>query len=119
MGLQLVNYTRAPGRTPTTRRKRPQLRAVGPNRSQHPRSRVAGPDGLNGFLLLLHVGRRPARDKMHDRLPALLDRLMERGYTFVRVDTLLDGTPVASRPPRAPCQGCCRRSGASHRSLSV
>jgi peptidoglycan/xylan/chitin deacetylase (PgdA/CDA1 family) len=50
----------------------------------------AGPDGLNGFLLLMHVGAGPGRrDKMHDRLGELLDKLSARGYTFVRVDELL------------------------------
>lgn len=48
------------------------------------------PDGLNGFILLLHVGAGPKRtDKMAARLPALLDALTARGYTFVRVDDLL------------------------------
>lgn len=49
-----------------------------------------GPQGLNGFLLLLHVGAGPGRtDKMHARLGALLDELGARGYRFVRVDELL------------------------------
>jgi peptidoglycan/xylan/chitin deacetylase (PgdA/CDA1 family) len=50
------------------------------------------PHGLNGFLLLLHVGAGPGRaDKFHPRFGALLDELSSRGYTFVRVDTLLEG----------------------------
>jgi endoglucanase len=48
------------------------------------------PDGLNGFLLLLHAGAGPGRtDKFHPRVGELIDRLMEKGYRFVRVDTLL------------------------------
>ena len=48
------------------------------------------PHGLNGYLLLLHVGAGPGRaDKMHDRLGSLLDALTARGYRFVRVDDLL------------------------------
>jgi peptidoglycan/xylan/chitin deacetylase (PgdA/CDA1 family) len=48
------------------------------------------PRGLNGYLLLLHIGAGPGRaDKMHDRLGALLDELSARGYRFVRVDDLL------------------------------
>jgi endoglucanase len=48
------------------------------------------PAGLNGFVLLLHLGGGPQRtDKMHLRLPELLGRLKERGYTFVRIDHLL------------------------------
>ena len=46
--------------------------------------------GLNGFLLLLHVGAGPGRvDKMHVRLAELLDVLARRGYSFKRVDGLL------------------------------
>ena len=48
------------------------------------------PDGLSGFLLLLHVGSGPKRaDKFHPRFGALLDALAGKGYRFVRVDALL------------------------------
>ncbi len=48
------------------------------------------PAGLNGFVLLLHLGSGPERaDKMHLRLPELLSRLKERGYAFERIDRLL------------------------------
>jgi peptidoglycan/xylan/chitin deacetylase (PgdA/CDA1 family) len=48
------------------------------------------PHGLNGFLLLLHVGAGPGRtDKFHRRLGELVDALAGRGYTFARVDVLL------------------------------
>ncbi len=46
--------------------------------------------GLNGFLLLLHLGSGPARtDKMHRHFGRLLDDLAAKGYEFVRVDELL------------------------------
>ncbi len=48
------------------------------------------PHGLNGFILLLHVGAGPGRnDKFHNRLDQLLDVIAARGYQFVRVDELL------------------------------
>jgi peptidoglycan/xylan/chitin deacetylase (PgdA/CDA1 family) len=48
------------------------------------------PDGLNGFLLLLHIGVGPARtDRFHARLGDLLDRLAAGGYTFTTVPELL------------------------------
>lgn len=54
------------------------------------RKEQSDPRGLNGFLLLMHVGAGPGRrDKMHDLLGELLDRLAARGYDFVRVDRLL------------------------------
>lgn len=53
------------------------------------------PDGLNGHLLLLHLGST-RRDRLPPLLPRLIDALHERGYEFVRVDQLLD------RPREAP-----------------
>ena len=54
------------------------------------------PDGLSGFILLLHLGAGPGRaDKFHVRFGELLGDLAGRGYEFVRVDELL-------RPPRDP-----------------
>jgi len=48
------------------------------------------PHGLNGFLLLMHVGAGTKRtDKLHDRLDGLLGTLQARGYKFVRIDDLL------------------------------
>jgi len=52
------------------------------------------PHGLNGFLLLLHVGSGPIRqDKFSARFGELLDYLAHRGYEFVRVDELLEPSP--------------------------
>ncbi len=50
------------------------------------------PDGLNGFLLLLHLGAGPGRaDKFSDHhFGELLDYLTARGYHLVRIDDLLD-----------------------------
>ncbi|MCX7626751.1 MAG: polysaccharide deacetylase family protein [Candidatus Sumerlaeaceae bacterium] len=49
------------------------------------------PDGLNGFLLLMHVGAGPkrTRDHLYNYLGDLLDELLRRGYQFVRVDEML------------------------------
>jgi endoglucanase len=49
------------------------------------------PHGLNGFLLLLHLGSQRA-DKMHLQRAPLIDELSRRGYKFVRVDELLPMT---------------------------
>lgn len=52
------------------------------------------PRGLNGFLLLIHIGTDPARtDKFYLRLADLIDELRRRGYAFARVDDLLGGGP--------------------------
>lgn len=48
------------------------------------------PRGLNGYILLLHLGSGPGRsDKFHRRFGELLDYLAAQGYQFVRVDELL------------------------------
>ncbi len=48
------------------------------------------PHGLNGFILLLHIGTHPDReDKFYFRLDDLITGLNNRGYAFVRIDRLL------------------------------
>jgi peptidoglycan/xylan/chitin deacetylase (PgdA/CDA1 family) len=46
------------------------------------------PHGLNGFILLMHLGSG-RKDPLHTRLGPLCDELTKRGYEFVRIDTLL------------------------------
>jgi hypothetical protein len=43
--------------------------------------------GLNGFLLLLHLGSG-RQDPFHPRLGPLCDELTHRGYGFRRVDEM-------------------------------
>ncbi len=48
------------------------------------------PSGLNGFILLLHIGTHPGRsDKFYYYLPELINDLKVRGYEFVRIDEML------------------------------
>jgi peptidoglycan/xylan/chitin deacetylase (PgdA/CDA1 family) len=50
------------------------------------------PSGLNGFILLLHVGTDPRRtDKFYRRLPELINYLTRKGYRFQTIDQLLGG----------------------------
>lgn len=50
----------------------------------------AKPAGLNGFILLMHIGAGPDRtDKFYTRLPALIKYLKQKGYHFQTVDQLL------------------------------
>jgi endoglucanase len=47
-------------------------------------------NGLNGFILLVHVGTDPRRtDKFYWKLGELITHLKSLGYRFVRVDELL------------------------------
>ncbi|HEX6125453.1 MAG TPA: glycoside hydrolase family 9 protein [Pyrinomonadaceae bacterium] len=48
------------------------------------------PAGLNGFILLMHVGAGPDRtDKFYDKLEPLLAWLRSKNYEMVRIDELL------------------------------
>ena len=50
----------------------------------------AHPAGLNGFILLVHIGAGPQReDKFYLLLQELMEELKEKGYRFVRIDELL------------------------------
>ena len=52
---------------------------------------VKDPNGMNGFILLIHIGTDPRRtDKLYDRLDKLIDELKKKGYQLVRVDELLE-----------------------------
>lgn len=48
------------------------------------------PHGLNGFILLLHIGAGPGRtDKFHARFGELMDYLACKGYQFITIGDLL------------------------------
>ena len=47
-------------------------------------------NGLNGFILLIHIGsHRDRTDKFYLMLQQLIVELKNRGYKFVRIDTLI------------------------------
>ena len=47
-------------------------------------------NGLNGFILLTHIGSGPKRtDKFHDKIDELVGWLQKKGYQPVRIDELL------------------------------
>jgi endoglucanase len=51
---------------------------------------AADPNGLNGFILLVHIGTDPRRtDKFYNRLDELINELEAKGYAFVEIDKLL------------------------------
>ncbi len=90
-GLQLVNFTpetisNADYTTPDMKNYR-SSEAVMNSITSYERSHR---NGLNGFILLLHFGTDPKRtDKMYYKLPELIDLLLKKHYTLVRVDELL------------------------------
>lgn len=49
------------------------------------------PFGLNGFILLIHIGTAPARtDKFYNRLEELIIWMKDKGYEPKRIDELLE-----------------------------
>jgi endoglucanase len=49
--------------------------------------------GLNGFILLTHIGTDERRtDKFYNKLDFLINDLTKKGYSFVRIDQLLGTT---------------------------
>ena len=48
------------------------------------------PHGLNGFILLIHIGTDPRRtDKFYHKLDMLLTTLKQKGYRFLKITQLL------------------------------
>ncbi|UCH61915.1 MAG: polysaccharide deacetylase family protein [Fidelibacterota bacterium] len=53
--------------------------------------------GLNGFILLIHIGSSPERtDKFYRRLEPLIQYLQKAGYNLVRIDQMLQGLRLGS-----------------------
>jgi peptidoglycan/xylan/chitin deacetylase (PgdA/CDA1 family) len=90
--LQLINFT--PGTRSTADYTYPEMNERYVNSNDIYKSIIEyesqSPNGLNGFILLVHIGTDPRRtDKFYYKLPQLIDVLRKKGYTFVRVDELL------------------------------
>jgi peptidoglycan/xylan/chitin deacetylase (PgdA/CDA1 family) len=91
-GLQLVNLT--PGTRSAADYTFPSIGSRYCSSDEIYRSimsyHTSYPSGLNGFILLLHVGTDPQRtDKFYTHLDQLLSDLKNKGYQFVRIDQLL------------------------------
>lgn len=91
MGLQLINYT--PGtlsHTDYTTLKDKNYRSSEEIYNSVINYEKTKPAGLNGFILLMHVGAGPDRtDKFYTRLPELIKYLRQKGYQFKTIDQLL------------------------------
>jgi len=92
-GLQLVNYT--PGTRSPADYTYPEMQARYVPSAKIYQSILAyetsHAEGLNGFILLSHIGADPRRtDKFYFMLEKLLQTLRDRGYRFKRIDELLD-----------------------------
>jgi peptidoglycan/xylan/chitin deacetylase (PgdA/CDA1 family) len=95
MGLRLINFT--PGTRSNADYTTPEMKNyAGSEVIMHRIKEYESmdPDGLDGFILLLHIGVAPERtDKFYDRLDDLINWLARNNYQMVRIDQLLKATP--------------------------
>lgn len=91
LGLQLINYT--PGTISFADYTWPELPGYKTSEEIYQsiitfeRTNISG---LNGFLLLSHIGTDPRRtDKFYHRISLLLTLLKQKGYCFKRVNEIL------------------------------
>lgn len=94
MGLRLINFS--PGTRSTADYTYPEMGNSYRSSDEIYRSVMKkesdDPDGLNGFILLVHIGTDPRRtDKFYNRLDEMLNELKSRGYSFVSLKDLLGG----------------------------
>ena len=89
MGLQLINFT--PGTKSNADYTTPQMKNYRTSDEIY-RSIIELEEkkGLNGNILLLHIGTDPKRaDKFYFKLKELINALKQKGYSFKRIDELL------------------------------
>lgn len=91
LGIQIINYT--PGTLSNADYTTPAMtnyRSSEAIWNSIVTREATASSGLNGYILLLHIGTDPARtDKFYKRLPALLQYLKGKRYRFVKIDQLL------------------------------
>lgn len=91
MGMQLINYS--PGTLSAADYTYPGLKNYRSSDEIYQsiiEKEVTDPNGLNGYILLLHIGTDPKRsDKFYYRLNELMSVLKKKGYQFKKVNDML------------------------------
>lgn len=94
MGLRLINFT--PGTRSNADYTTPEMKNYVSSEAIMQRIKeyeARDSAGLNGFILLLHIGVAPERtDKFYNRLDDLIKWLERNKYQLVRIDQLLKAT---------------------------
>jgi peptidoglycan/xylan/chitin deacetylase (PgdA/CDA1 family) len=90
MNLTLINFS--PGTLSHTDYTTPDMRNYRNSESIYQSvMEYEKKNGMNGFILLIHIGSDPARkDKFYFRLEELVKELKLKGYQFQRVDELME-----------------------------
>lgn len=91
MGIQLINYS--PGTNSTADYTTPGMKNYKASEEIYQSifdKEKSDPNGLNGFILLVHFGTDPKRtDKFYNRLDELITELKRKGYKFTTIDELI------------------------------
>jgi len=91
MGMQLINYS--PGTKSTTDYTTPDMKNYKSSDEIYQSifdKEKTDPNGLNGFILLVHFGTDPKRtDKFYNQLDELITRLKQKDYKFTGIDEVL------------------------------
>ena len=91
MGMQLVNYSS--GTKSTADYTTPGMKNYQSSEEIYKSiidKEKTDPNGLNGFILLIHFGTDPKRtDKFYNYLDRLVTELKQKGYKFTTIDNLL------------------------------
>ena len=92
MGITLFNFT--PGTSVNADYTTPEMAGYRSSRAIWDKIFAwerQDPHRLNGFILLTHIGTDPRRsDTFYLHLGALIDALRAKGYSFIRIDQLLE-----------------------------
>jgi len=98
MGVRLVNFT--PGTISHADYTTPEMKNYRSSADIYEsitRFEQTSPSGLNGFILLLHMGTGQSRtDKMYYRLSELISYLQRKKYELVKIDELLHTNQTAT-----------------------
>jgi peptidoglycan/xylan/chitin deacetylase (PgdA/CDA1 family) len=90
-GIKLINFT--PGTLSTADYTYPELKNYRSSTQIYQsiiEKEKEDSNGLNGFILLVHIGTDPKRtDKFYNHLNKLIKLLKQKGYQFKKVDELL------------------------------
>ena len=92
IGLSLFNLT--PGSATNADYTYPEMGKAYKSSEQlldHIKQLSKKPNGLNGYILLIHAGTDPRRtDKLYNRLNEMIEDLKKDGYRFKRINDLLN-----------------------------
>jgi len=91
LGLQLINFS--PGTRSTADYTYPGMGSYRTSDEIYKSIldyEAKDPNGLNGFILVIHIGTDPRRtDKFYNKLDILINELKNKGYSFLKINELL------------------------------